>query len=287
MAPAVKIFEQKREISLLYSTDDPADETFISAFFYPYDRDIAAENYKFLPYEEYVDEVTAGGNTLFEPVTDPFRLLFGISVAASIGIVVAIIDVNSILSVEALVSMFGAYTVGKEIWPDVNGFLIGLSRRWRVSWRAQQFSLIREDYGTIQQFYTLARKKRYERIVATPSRLEFNEHSNSKIVDLLYSFRDIKAAKHQPVKILSIFSGDRALVKLGYMLGVKIAESRKLLFINFNTEYFQARDNGKLGIVDRHGGWREKQAIVRKTISVGRFKVYLRSKVTKLSLINS
>ncbi len=254
----------------------------ISVFLYPYNRNINSSNFRFLPYEEYTKDIAEGNLSIYNPISSPLDKIFGLSIALTIFGIVALYDFSSVLSIESLVSTFGAYTVGKSFWSDVENLIKKVTQNWIISYRPRTYNYFREDFGTIQRFFKYARYKRYKTDSPLASKMSFVDQSNSKHLELEFASGDLSSGG-KAVRLISIES-DLAMNN-NFMFGAKITINNKFLFIKKSTEYFQCLDDGKLGVVDNQNRWLPKKALSKTTLSLGRIKFYLKEKYTSTKVL--
>ncbi|MDD3627903.1 MAG: hypothetical protein PHV06_11370, partial [bacterium] len=179
-----------------------------------------------------------------------------------------------------IVSVLGAYFVGKEIWDDIERMLIKLSKNLPVKFMEQIYSYILERDTTLTKYSNFAKKQRYGKAPFLPSEIEVIEQSNSKTVRLFFSRADIKSVKDSSVHILSINVDKEKLKKFedgGSLFGIKLSMNKNFLFFRYSLELFQSLDANKSGAIDKKGQWIDRGIFYRKTLSIGRIKFYLSS----------
>jgi len=254
----------------------------VSFFVYPYSRKINAEHYEFLPYEDYANVVAEGKKSPYFIMKDSSPKIFGFLLGLLIAGVFFMFQPALLASVEAIVSVIGAYAIGKELWVDIDHGLRHFTKKWSVSWRPATYSLEREDFGTVARFYKFARKKRYGMETILASFIDFTGHSNAKVLDLCYTPEDLSRLQGSAVRLMTIEINPEKLKALkddGHFFSTKITLTRKFLFFQFNREYFQCLDGNNIGIIDQSEKWLPKNILYRRTINIRRLKFYITKKM--------
>ncbi|MBN1374336.1 hypothetical protein JW962_03340 [Candidatus Dojkabacteria bacterium] len=251
-------------------------QTAILISFYPYSRILDANSFSLYPYEEYVKDIGSHKQTSYlkDPRTE--KNLFGLTLGGLIVMIFALIDTSLLISVEALVSVLGVYTIGKEIWDDLDQFLINKSENLPIQWIAKPYAYIRRSFGIMQQFFKSARNKRYGKDKFLANKFDFFEHSNSKTVDLLFktsSLIDLKS----PIGLLSVHLNKEAITSItqGYMLTVRLSEIKRFGPFSIIKQIHQAKDSNEIGCVDSDGNWIKNNSLVEYSITLGKLKLHL------------
>lgn len=251
----------------------------LTAFVYPFNKDISSDDYQIVPFEEYSDDVSKGKKSSYKPVPQFRGELFGLFLGALIALIFALINARELFTVESTVSIIGTYLVGKELWNDLDNFLSNLTANWRVKWYDEDYPLQRENFGTIQKFYDTAREERYQQLTIYPRMLDFTTHSNSKTIDAYYPKADLSNKATGNPRICSIKFNTKKL-KYNFMLGIKIRLTTKILFLNINDEYFQASKGKEIGTLDSGGTWK-KALLHKRTVNIDRLKIYMTERLIK------
>jgi len=252
-------------------------------FFYPYNREVNADDFVVLPFEEYVDNIVTAKQSTYRKIRTFSENIFGLFLGLLIFSVFANIKPEDLISIESIVSIFGAYAIGKEIWQDIDIALITISNSWKIRWVGEKFHYIREEFGTIRQFWEKARLNRYGRSNILPSKMDFIKHSNSKTIELFFSKGDLNQVKKESSRILSIIMKEdrsKQRQKLRYMIGSKITLSHKVLFFSYDIELFQSiscNKNDTVGAIDSENVWNSNSVLKKHILRLGRCKCYLRT----------
>lgn len=256
----------------------------LSFFLYPYNRGLDADSFSVLPYEEYVNDLNQGSRSIYEKVDEYGGKVFGILLGVIIALVFLLVKPSDFISIQSIISILGAYTIGKEIWSDLHNFLISSTKNWTLKWRESQYYYSKQDFGTIQRFWRLARNQRYGNSMVLPSQFELVNHSNTKMIELKYDKNDLYLVTENDLQLASLEFVESNLEKLkseGFMIGLKLTLTQKLWFLGYGTEFFQAQDLGKLGTVNPSGTWQADHILVKQVLGIGNLKYYLRSESVK------
>jgi hypothetical protein len=248
----------------------------ISFYLYPYSRKVSTSNFQILPYEDYAHDVSSNRRSTYKLIKYQADKLFGIVLGLIIILVLSALGSRNFNDAESIVAILATYAIGKELFVDFDNFFINLTKAWRTKWLGVSYSYQREDFGTVQRFWKIARNKRNQLPYILPRQFEYISHSNSKTIDMIFSQSDLKALQGPSSGIASIEVDEIAQQHLTnqFMFGVKITLVAKYLFWKRNTEIFQAIDAGQVGTVTANGSWATDQALVRSTFRVGRLKYY-------------
>ncbi|MBN1618138.1 hypothetical protein JW887_02230 [Candidatus Dojkabacteria bacterium] len=262
-------------------------------FFYPFDLTTTAKSFTIQPFDEYVANISCSQQSTYRKIRFFGKNFFGLILGLIIFIIFALIKPDDLVSVQSVVSIFGAYTVGKEMWDDIDSILSTITRALPVRWISQKYHYLREEYGTIRQFWEKARIHRYQKSSILPLKMDFIKHSNSKTVVLFFTKRSLKNSNKETARIASIIIKPEYISKIrekGFMFGVKIMLTKTFLFFNYDVELFQAMTTDgklKIGTVDSSYIWHEKTILLRKILRIGRLKLYLSKENRKEELIIS
>ncbi len=254
---------------------------------YPYAKTINAADLKILPFEEYTKDLQTGKRSSYRLEPAIAKEIFGIILGAIIALVFLIFRPAELISVQSVVSILGAYTIGKDIWEDLEVFLKDLTRSWFFSWREPEFPYRRENFGTIQKFWELARYQRNQEQVLLPSKLDYISNAHSKTAELLFNQQELKpyVQLNTPFQVASVNflpETKKPLMEQGMLLVFKVTLVRKLLIGELQHEFFQALDtkNRQVGAVSAiSSAWLPKAVLYRLTWNYGRIKVYITSQV--------
>jgi hypothetical protein len=171
------------------------------------------------------------------------------------------------------------------MWLDLDNFLIDISKKWDFRWREAQYFYAKEDFGTIQRFWRLARVRRNGQPFILPEFLDFMTHSNAKTVELCFAKNSLDRYKigtevqFGNVVFKPEFEPD--LKDEGAMLGFKFSLRQKFWLGDLTYEVFQATEKGQTGTVDSQGNWHLDSVLYRKVWNLGRFRFYLSKDLIK------
>lgn len=259
----------------------------VTLMLYPNSREITSENFKILPYEEYVAEITEGRRTTYGTINDFSDKFFGILLAAAIFVVFRLLQADQSLSSEMVISIIGGYIAGKELWSDIDDWLQKTTKNWFFSWKDRDFYYQKLDFGSIQNYIRYVRNMRYGSDFVLPFNIDFINQSNSKILELCYSKKDLKSVSKDYTRLASLeyqSKSKKDFVEGNYMLAVKLGSIRSFLGIKLIYEYFQSKNGNSVGCLDAHKKWFENKAMLRKSIKIGNLKIYFSSKVVNIKM---
>lgn len=244
---------------------------------YPYSHDVTSDDYVFLPFEEYVSDIATGRRSAYRVESGADAHLFGLALGVILAIVATVFSPRaSLLTIEALLSLLGAYFVGKDLWGDVEGVLTRLTARTRLRFVERTFRYELERDTTLTRYSEMARRQRYGVPVALPERLDFMAKSNSQTVRMGLSRRRLLATEGEWAHVLTVEIEEASLAAFeaaGYLFGVKISLNRRLAAVGTRSlELFQSIHGGEVGCVDAGGAWRAGAVFFRETARVGRVK---------------
>ncbi len=245
---------------------------------YPYSREVAANNLEFHPFEEYVKDILENQKSAYSKIQPSAPKRFGIFLGLTAALIVGYFHPQDFVSMEGIVSFFGAYIAGKELWADFERYLIGFSRNLKLRYIEPYYSYRLEKNTTLAQYSAFAKKHRYEKKAIAPELMDYIEQSNSKTVRLKYdSLNMINSVPKESLHLLSLhFDPDKkdAMTKEGYLLGVKISlNKRKGLFIK-NTELYQSLSMNENGALNPDGEWKSGMFAKRISFTAGRWKYF-------------
>jgi len=244
---------------------------------YPYSRRISKDDYTFNPFEEYIKDITKNQKSAYQKIKSPINEFFGIFLGIIILLAFLKYRPNVLISVESIVGIFGAYFIGKDLWDDLEGFLMSISKNWRIKYQDSCYSYKLDKHSTLTQYSHYAKKQRYGKKALIPDRMEFIEHHNSSTARMYFTKEDMSLAEDN-AHLFSI-SLQPCLVgefeKQGYLFGVKISLNKKFLFLENGFDLFQSIDKGKKGCLDNSGNWLKDTVHYMRLLRIGRIKLYL------------
>jgi len=263
---------------------------------YPYAKTINAADFKILPYEEYTKDLLTGKRSSYRQIPAVAREIFGIILGVIIALVFLVFRPAELISIQSIVSILGAYTIGKDIWGDLEVVLIDITRNWFFNWREPEFPYRRENFGTIQKFWELARYERNQIQVLLPNRLDYISNAHSKTAELLFNRHELQPhvqanSRFQVASVNFAPEAKQALMEQGMQLVFKVTLMKRFIFGELQYEFFQALDTKKrqVGAVSAvSSSWLPKAALHRLTWNYGRIKIYLNSRIlTKLLMVSA
>ncbi|OWY18930.1 hypothetical protein C7N43_26130 [Sphingobacteriales bacterium UPWRP_1] len=253
---------------------------------YPYSRKITSEKFQFYPFEEYVRDIATHQRSVYTPVNDKMNKGFGLIFGILIALIFARFKPDDLFSVESIVSVFGAYLLGKDLWTDIDHFLINATKNFKLRYTDSYYfyELVRNT--TLTQYSYFARKERYGKQHLLPQKLDFIEHSNSQTVRMLFEVKDWTPVTGASAHIMSIRVSPKHLTTLlqeGFMLGMKMSFNRRNRFTTRHFEVFQSLHRQQPGCIDDNGNWNNHHFFYRQTISAGRLKYFASSGIIQNS----
>lgn len=245
---------------------------------YPYSRKVSSRDMSLYPFSEYVKDILSHQRSAYAKIVSPMSNIFGLLMGIVITIIFFFLKRADLYSIESIVSIFGAYVIGKELWDDIENFMINISRKWRLRYIENYYSYKLEKQTTLTHYSYLAKKERYGKSSLMPEKMDFIEQSNSQTIRMLFNIKDLKSGHGPSAHVLSIHVAPNLLndfEKRGYMLGVKISFNRKFLFIFRCYEFFQSISGNSHGCLDNNCEWIPEGIFYRNTVLIGRVKLFL------------
>ena len=250
---------------------------------YPYDRTTCSDDIHFNPFEEYVRDVLSRQRSAYAEIPNSSDQVFGLFLGGLIALVFALIDPLSLLEIEAIVSVIGAYVVAKELWHDLERLLVNLTKDWRLRYQEDYYLYQLEKRTTLTSYSYLAKQRRYGKQALLPAKIDFIKQSNSQTLRMCFDVRDLPVPDSRVAHLLSIqideshadaFQGVSG--QGSFMFGVKLSFVRRFFGLNRHVEVFQSLDAGRKGCLDDNGNWQDHAAFWRQTFTLGRLKFYVR-----------
>ena len=253
---------------------------------YPYSRKVGAHHFKFYPFEEYVHDILSHQKSAYEPISSQFNKFLGVFLGIVITGIFAIFNPKDLFSVQSIMSIIGAYFVGKELWDDLENALIRVTKQWRIRYVDNYYSYQLEKHTTLTMYSSFAKKQRYGKTTLLPEFIDFIEQSNSQTLRMYFNMADINLEQccdgeysttrhlfsiHVTPDLLEEFEQE------SFLFGVKLSLNRRCLGVTRSLELFQSFHNGAQGALDDQGIWHDESIFYRKTMTIGRFKCFLQS----------
>jgi hypothetical protein len=256
----------------------PFDRLECDIVLYPYSRQICSDDIHFYPFEEYVHDVLSNQRSAYAEIKSPMAQIFGLLLGLAIALAFARFRPQSLLQIESIVSVFGAYAIGKEVWDDIENLLVNVSKNWRLRYTGSYYRYRLEKRTTLTYYSYLAKRQRYGRATLLPEKIDFIKQSNSQTLRMYFNTQDLASLKDSMAHIHSIHI-DEALIddfqEAGYMFGVKLSFDRLTLGLCRCFEVFQSINKASVGCLDETGQWVQDAAFYRYTLSFGRLKLYV------------
>lgn len=245
---------------------------------YPFSRNIKANNFHFYPYEEYARDIHENKKSAYNKISDAGPRIFGLIFSALVVMIVLKFNPQDFYSTEAIVSAFGAYVLGKDLWIDIERWLINFSKKFNLRMINPYFEFELDKNTTLTNYTYLAKSIRYSTTHILPQKMDYIEHSNSQTVRLFFNLHELEINESsQKNHILSVHM-DAALLsefrEKGYMIGVKLTFINDFLGFQKCTEVFQSYNRNILGCLSDRKEWLENCIFKRETFVAGRLKYY-------------
>lgn len=244
---------------------------------YPYGRQITSQDLAFYPFEEYVRDVLSRERSAYVAVQAQFNEIFGLLLGAAIALVFARFKPAELVSIESIVSVFGAYVIGKELWDDIERALVEVSKNWRLRFQEGYYRYRLEKHTTLTTYSSLAKRRRYGKAALLPEQVDLIKQSNSETLRMCFDTREVPFPSGPAAHLCSIHVDParvEALEGEGFLFGVKLSLNRRRLGITRSLELFQSIDHCARGCLDEGGNWTEGGVFYRHTYSLGRLKFY-------------
>jgi hypothetical protein len=249
---------------------------------YPYSRKIKADNFHFYPFEEYAENVLEDKRSIYSKISYGFSKTFGLILAILISIIFYVFNSGDLFTVQSIVSVFAAYAIGKDIWEDIDRFLVQNTRGHHISYSEKTYTYELEKESTLSRYSDLAKKRRYQKDSMLPAQMDLVQTSNAETIRMKYTNKELKRNNEDEKHILSIHV-DESLVdafdKEGYLLGIKLSLNKSFFGFNSCREIFQSFDNKELGALDIYGKWHKTSVLYRRVFRLGRIRLYLKNKI--------
>jgi hypothetical protein len=256
----------------------PYDRLECHVVLYPYSRQISSDDIHFYPFEEYVHDVLSNQRSAYAEIRSPMAQIFGLLLGLAIALIFARFKPQSLLEIESIVSVFGAYVVGKELWDDIENLLVNVSKTWRLRYQGSYYRYRLEKRTTLTYYSYLAKRQRYGRATLLPEKIDFIKQSNSQTLRMCFNIQDLTSFKETVAHIHSIHI-DEGLIgdfeEAGYMFGVKLSFDCRTLGLCRCFEVFQSINKASIGCLDGTGQWIANAAFYRHTLTFGKLKLYV------------
>lgn len=244
---------------------------------YPYSRQVSSQDIAFYPFEEYVRDVLSQQRSAYATMRSQYNELFGLLLGLAIALIFARFKPDELFSIESIVSVFGAYTIGKELWDDIGQALVRMTKDWPIRLQDGYYRYRLEKHTTLTGYSFLAKRRRYGRLVVLPERIDFIKQSNSQTLRLAFDMRETAVPVGEAMHIHSIHIDPEVLESFeeaGFLFGCKLSLNKRFLGITKSLELFQSIDGGTRGCLTADGTWVDGAVFYRRTFSLGRCKWY-------------
>ena len=245
---------------------------------YPYSRKVVTKHYEFTPFEEYVNDITAHQKSAYTPIKNHFGNFFGLLLGILICVIFLIFKPVELFSIESIVSVFGAYFVGKELWGDIEELFIEISSNWRIRYVENYYLYRLEKHTTLSLYSRMAKKRRYGKEAVLPEKMDFIQKRNSQTLRMVFNAPDLASVPEPSAHILSIHFNPKLLEefkKEGSMFGIKVSFNKRFLGITRCREFFQSTDRDLKGCLNEKGEWTNNALFYRNTFTLGRIKYFM------------
>ncbi len=244
----------------------------VHAVVYPYSRQVNASHLMFLPYEEYTQDILKGHQSAYEEIPDSMNKVFGILLGVIITLVFVLFYPSGLFSVDSIVSIFGAYFIGKELWQEIETALVRVTRSLRLRFTERYFRYRFETNSTMAHYSFFAKKQRYGHVPLMAECMDFSRQSNSQTLRM--RFESPLRCMEEKVHLFSFHINPevyKSFHKEGFLFGLKISHNFSFLGYTKSTEWFQSIHNGTVGCLDGDI-WIPDTVFERTTKTFGRFK---------------
>ena len=246
---------------------------------YPYSRKVCSRHIAFYPFEEYIKDILSHQKSAYIELKSHFNNIFGILLGALITFIFFQFKPTELFSIESIMSILGAYFVGKDIWDEIETFLINLTKHWRVSYHQDYYSFVLDKHTTLTRYSHFAKKQRYGSTSLLPEKIDFIQQSNSQTVRMCFNMQDLPVSITSTAHILSIHiepAHMKDFEAAGFMFGVKLSLNKRFFGIERHLELFQSLHNYTKGALDEQSEWRPESIFFRQTLAFGRLKLFLK-----------
>lgn len=242
--------------------------------FYPYSRKIHGDHITFSPFEEYVKDILSHQRSAYAEITSEFNKVFGLCLGLLIAVIFYRVKPEDLISVGSIVSVIGAYIIGKELWDDIERIAVTLSKRWRIRYTEPYYQYKLEKHTTLTYYSCLAKERRYKKKPLLPEKIDFIQQSNSQTVRMYFNLSELPEFEGS-AHLLSMSIDPYVVTDLekdGFLFGVKLSFNKEFCGISRCFELFQTIDKGLKGCLTEKGEWVHNSVFYRNTIVFGKVK---------------
>jgi hypothetical protein len=245
---------------------------------YPYSRKINSTNIRFLPFEEYINDVSSSQHSAYQKMNKRFHEVFGLLLGSLIAGIFYYYKPEILFSVESIVGVFAAYSIGKELWDDILRLAINLTKESKLRFTEDYYKYELDENTTMTHYSKLAKKKRYAKDTILPKKLHFLELSNSQTLRMYFEKNDFEQLSDTQIHLFSVHIDSNLIKefeKKGYLFGVKVSLNKKTIGITKSLEFFQSIHGKEKGCLDADQIWHKNKIFYRKSLSINRLKYFL------------
>ncbi len=242
--------------------------------FYPYSRNIQGEHITFSPFEEYVKDILSCQRSAYSEIISEFNKVFGLCLGLFIVVIFYTVKPEDLISVGSVVSVIGAYIIGKELWDDIERIAVTLSKKWRIRYTEPYYQYKLEKHTTLTRYSYLAKERRYKKIPLLPEKIDFIQQSNSQTVRMYFNLSELPSIERS-AHLLSITIDPHFVTDLeedGFLFGVKLSFNKKFCGVSQCFELFQSIDKDSKGCLTEEGEWVHNSVFSRNTVIFGKVK---------------
>ncbi len=244
---------------------------------YPFSRNIDADHFIFNPFEEYVKDIQLNQKSAYGPIKTGFDKFFGVLLGFLLFVIFYIFNPSDLFSVQSIVSVIGAYAIGKEIWDDIEDAMIRMSETWKIRYMSLYYRFRLESNSTQSQYTQFAKKRRYGKSAVLPEKMDFIQLSNSQTLRLYFLVKNLLGIDDTSAHVLSFRLDSQVLddfLQEGYGVGIKLSFNKRFFKFNSCFELFQSFVDESVGCLDKKGQWKKDNLFYRRTFSFGRIKYF-------------
>jgi hypothetical protein len=253
-------------------------------YVYPFSRKLDANSYEFNPFEEYIKDIQKHQKSAYIKIKGAWNELFGILLGLIIVLIFYKFKPDDLLSVQSIVSILGAYFIGKDLWDDIDNLLVKITKKLHLRYQESYYSYKIDRNSTLTHYSNFARVQRYGKRMLLPEKLELIEQHISTTVRMYYLVDDMKRITEDTVHMCSIRFNPESMKYLedeGLLFGVKFSFNKKYLFLTKSTEVFQTLNKNQRGCLTEKGEWVDNAAYARLTMSIRRLKLFLKKGIVR------
>ncbi|MHC4829100.1 MAG: hypothetical protein ACYTFT_01890 [Planctomycetota bacterium] len=251
---------------------------------YPFDREVSSDEVSVHPFEEYVADLATHRRSEYSERKTGVDHAFGLFLGFAIALIFFWLKPGELFAIDAVVSILGAYFIGKDLWSDIERLLVGLTDAWPLRYRERTYFYQLQASSTLTLYEAYAREQRYGVRTVRPECFDFVKQSTSQTVRMRFAASDLVAHGGKAAHVLSFHIDPDALdaFRGGFLLGIKLSFNRGGFGIVNSTELFQSvrvvEGAQELGALDAQTrAWQPGAVFWRRTRSLGRIKAFLRS----------